>query len=257
VIGVIQGKTMRKLIVAVSLAVGLLMSQTAEGAFKVRITDLTGIGGVRLLTDQDFVPVVPDTDPDMNPIAGRLSTGSIFIGDFEVDIIGISKPHGLNSPDIAELHMHALTVTNTGAAGGTVRVEMTDTDFSLPGPGVLTLTSGIGGFANSAGQVVVAKQSVDLTNTEFGMPGTLTVTHAPPPLPKGAFSDSKSGNFFYAGGLFSITEFDEITLGPGGSVSFDQVSTVVTPAPAGVFLIGAGALTVFGFRAFRKKRPTA
>src|SRR5438046_528807 len=84
--------------------------------------------------------------------------------------------------------------------------------------------SSIGGtINNAAGRVDVAAQTVDLGNGEFTQPGagTLTLFNAPPPfVGPGHFGNTKTGNFAYAGGNFSISEEVDMSLGVGTLISF-------------------------------------
>src|SRR5262245_52827117 len=137
---------MKRGFVLLGIVAGLLVGQTADAAFRLRITDVTGSGGTYLLTDQDFVPNAPNNQPDGSSTLGKvLFDGNI--GNFNVTITGTSKPKLLNNAFSAELDLNGITVTNEGTSGGTLRVELTDTDFNInpAGNGLAILTSKIGG----------------------------------------------------------------------------------------------------------------
>jgi len=230
------------------------MSSPANAAFKLRITDvdlfassggtlgqvtITGAGGV------------------------VTTAGPITVGQFTVSADGFSKPLIGNTDTLAHMHLHALGITNLGTTTDTLRFELTDTGFVLTpyGPGA-GMTSMIGGTATPVpqSQLTLATQTVDLNNNEFtstSPPGAITLTNAPPPL-TGAFSDTKIGNFAYAGQAFSITERDELVLPVAGAISsFDADSQVVTPAPGGLILAASGALTLLGGYRLRRKKMVA
>jgi len=234
----------------------------ASAAFKLRVTaagadNTFGTGDDTSFTWQDQVLLPPP--PDLNPLPGMLSTGPAFaVGSFLINVDGTSKPFGTNDATHANLHLHALTVTNIGGTAGLIRIELTDTDFALSpsGNGFAEMVSTIGGTANSAptpgSQITLAQQLIQLGSgaaTEFAPAPTFTLTNAPPALGPGAFSDTKSGSFAYNGETFSITEKVELSLTTGSIVSFDYDSVVSTPAPPGLILACAGAgLSLLGYR---------
>jgi len=252
----------------VALLVGtaiLGMPTRADAALKIRITsagadnDFATVGDNISFTwtDQSLLP----PPPDANPLPGMVGTGPAFlVGSFLVNVDGVSKPFGTNDAFNANLHMHALTVTNVGGLSGKIRIELTDTDYSLTTAGPLaTLTSTIGGTANGSpipgSTVDLATQSIQFGSgaaTEFAPAPDFVLTNAPPVLGPGAFSDTKTGNFAYAGQSFSITEKVELTLTTAAVVSLDYDSHVTTPAPPGWILAATAGLAALGYRVRRK-----
>jgi len=241
----------------------------AHAALKLRITSAgadnnfatTGDNLSFTWTDQSVGP-----PPDANPIPGMVGTGPAFaVGSFLVNVDGTSTPFGINDAYNANLHLHALTVTNVGGVAGLIRVELTDTDYSLipQSNGLAALVSTIGGTANSAplpgSQVTLAQQLIQLGAgpvTEFAPAPTFTLTNAPPALGPGGFTDTKQGLFAYTGGNFSITEKIELSLTAGAIVSLDYDSHAFTPAPPGFVLAVTAGLALLGYR-FRRNKVVA
>jgi hypothetical protein len=94
---------------------------------------------------------------------------------------------------------------------------------------------------------------LDTTNTEFGMPasGTGGVQNLTPGI-----SNTINTEVPFAV-PFSLTNQFEWTVGSSGGVtSFDGLTTVTTPAPAGLLLLVSG-LPVFGFAWLRRRKAKA
>jgi len=244
---------MKKLLMVVAVAAGLLVTQKADAGFKLRVTDL-GTAGTITVSDNQLGPPA-----DLDPATGTLSF-ILFVDNFKVTITGVSKPFLTNDPSHAEIDLMSLAVVKTGgSAPDTVRIELTDTGFNLLPAGTASVATNIGG-TGTTGTVITSKAIVQLqgvgteASTEFGPSPTFTLNLAPPALGPGAFSKAATGTFAYTGGNFSITNLDEVTLTTtGSSVSFDHDTQVVTPAPGGLVLLASGVLTLLGFRLRRKK----
>jgi hypothetical protein len=258
------------LVAVLAGAITLGAPTQADAAFKLRVTaavdGVFGNGNDISFTWTDQVFVGPS--PDNNPIAGLVSSSSGFpVGGFLVSVDGTSRPFGTNDATHANTHLHAITVANIGSSADLVRIELTDTGFSLTSAGgTAGISSTIGGTANVSplpgSSITNARQIVQFqvgvgpaaeAATEFGTAPTFFLTNAPPPLGPGAFSNTSNGTFAYNGETFSLTEFVELSLTASSVVSFDYDSVVSTPAPPGLALLCAGALTLMGYRIRRKK----
>jgi|SwirhirootsSR2_FD_contig_31_10093762_length_914_multi_9_in_0_out_0_1 hypothetical protein len=114
---------------AIAGAVMVFGLATATAAFQLRVS-ISG-GPTFLVTDQDFVPVFPDTNPDGAPLPGvvSLSTSS---GVFVVTVnTAVSRPV-LGDVGHPEIDLNSIHVVAGGA--GTITVEATDTGFNAAGP---------------------------------------------------------------------------------------------------------------------------
>ena len=133
------------------------------------------------------------------------------VGAFQITaVVGISKPVTGPSP----LMDVSLQAVRTAAAGGTLVVRWTDTNFNVPG-----VTGGVmsaGGTITGTGSVLF-RTFFDGTNTAFGT-GTLVGTLGP--FSTSAYSGSVNGPGPSAS-PFSMTEEITLTMGPNSIIGGD------------------------------------
>lgn len=230
---------------AAALAGFILLGETApvQAEFKLRISDGT--------TTQ----VLSDTNGD-----GVISfNGSI--GNFNVVVTtGLSKP-AIGNANLASMDVTALTVT-TGASGGVLTIDMTDTDFKVV-PGANNYANFAVGFGGniSAGGNASFQSWVNYGaggNQEFGglesAGGSTRVSTISPQAGNG-FGVSTSDYFTLSTpDAFSMTSRTVISLsGNGTFASTDGHTSVVTPAPASL-TIAAIALPLLSGLGWRRRR---
>ena len=205
-----------------------------------------------ILRLSDGVSTVTITDAgagDVNPVAGAVT----FVG--AVGSFGVNVSTGLSKPFLpgAELDLNSVSATSTGSTGGTLTIELTDTDYmsGIGSPGIL---SWLYGGTTTADSSVTGQGWKNLDNEEFGLGPLQTGLLGPF---TGAFSTSGSVAHGVLTDPYSMTIRIIYTATGGGqtySGNFNLQNTPV-PEPAGVALFGLGLTAVA--MAFRRRRRTS
>lgn len=166
------------------------------------------------------------------------------IGAFSTNVTtAISKPI-IGSAQQPDLDLNSVDVTNRASNGGTLTIQVTDTDF-LGGSGIATFLNTIGG-TQSAGTLGV-NTYLDCGNTPFGQ-GTLLTSQNFSTTP---FSGGASTFVNGCNGSYSLTQVLTLTMPGGAHVSFD--SDLALPEPATLALFGAGLIGI-GISARRRRK---
>lgn len=158
---------------------------------------------------------------------GGVGVSNLVFGDFLINFIGgLSKPL-IGGTNEAAMSIGTLTVRSTGT-GGTLSVELTDTDFDIGNDGpFFKVVSSITGITN--GQVRY-QSWVDASNAEFGHGSTTGLQGSF----TGVFVDTVEKLLPGDSDKFSITSQTLITLGPDATFSSTDGITTVTPTPGEV-----------------------
>ena len=214
-----------------ALLIGLFAVQ-ANAAMVLSLDD--GVNAIVYVTDGG----VGDTDGVVNGIISY----SGGIGSWTTNITtAISKPV-LGSSAEAKVDVGSLLVTG---GAGTLVIELTDTDFSLP-----TLPSAvlISEMSANTGGTVQLTQIWDPDNSEFAATNSLNdVVATNSTLGPGAISETKTESISPLTNPFSITEVITVKHTAAGQLTSLDCSSTVVPVP-GAILLGLLGLSAAGIK---------
>jgi hypothetical protein len=237
----------RQLLQRTALVLGvlaLLLPQTARA-------------DMELTFQEDAGPVVI---VDVEPSFTGLSYNKTF-GDFKVQFFGATAD---NATPLSDLMSSTTSLKNTDSKKHTLKIGVTETDYTLPGSAgsTLDMTSHIGGTvtAGGAGQALTFQSYATNSNADFDTGGVTDGPQSPIiSVTKSSFDSmpDPSAAFPRTSGMYSVTTYNTITLVPGGIINFSTSTTLelaaVTPAPAGLVLACA-ACPALGLGAWVRRR---
>jgi hypothetical protein len=211
-------------LIGLALVSSLTIAGAANANFVMTIDDL-GVGGVeQTLFDGDNDGVIT--------FAGA-------VGAFSVNVTtGVSKP-AINGPQLLDLN----SIDVSGGAG-TLRISLTDTDYTGSPPSFDAL---FGGTAAIGGSIDFSFYYDD-ANTEFGIPNQITSSTGNTNAFSGAGSSAASVTAPY-----SLTIIATVDHTGSGVSSFDAEIRTVVPVPAAVWLFGSGLAGLAGISRRLKK----
>jgi archaellum component FlaG (FlaF/FlaG flagellin family) len=236
---------MRKFFVAAMIAAAALIGSASQSdaAFQLAIQE----DGVNLGAGVGVAFVVA-SGPDFTPI----SVSGTF-GDFTVTFFGSTST---NNATLSSLLSSTTSVTNNSGAAHTLRLIVTQTNFTLPtGPG-LNVESGMGGTVNIGvlGPLGVFQAYADKNNNAFGMGDFTNGPQNDTQLGSTFDTGSANGLFIRNATPFSVTSVAKLTMSGGGNVNYsNHVNLTAVPAPAGVVMALTG-LPVLSIGAWLRRR---
>jgi hypothetical protein len=181
------------------------------------------------------------------------ATFSGTYGDFKVTVVSGSSDNGAT---LSDLLSSDTLVTNNSSTEKTLKLWVTQTDYSLPAGSPLTVESSLGGSVNTGSIKLtgIFQAYADKNNHLFG---TTDFTN-------GLQNASKKGSTFQTGsaighftrnpGHYSLTSVTVFDLSGKGKANYSsQVNVDPAPAPAGVVL-ALSALPFLGIGTWLRRR---
>jgi hypothetical protein len=229
---------------------------TAHALFKLRLNDMASPGTI----EKEIIDnVLGDFSSDEGTIIFWGSVGVFNV----VATTGVSKPI-LGDLGHAQMDLNSITVTTGPGSGGTIKIDLTDTNFKIQTTPGFHVVSSIGGDAGTLKTNSLTYDSFfDPSNTEFNtaVPASYKSSLGPF-VPSGGWG---SGSF--AGTTnksidinplvgFALTQEVIVTLGANQAASFNATVHAGTPEPTTLILLGCGlvGMAAYGWR--RKKKQS-
>lgn len=211
---------------AVVAGLGIAMAMPAQATLSLR---LTSGGSMATVVDGDADGVV-------------VFNGGLGGTNWTVNVTtGISKPT-LGSATAAVMDLNSVNVSSTG--GGSIMLELTDTDFMTSSPSSFQME--IGGTTRGS---LTYSAYLDAGNGAF-VQGTLIDTLGP--FAPVAFSGSANGGGpFFQALPYSLTQIVNITHTAAGQVSSFNAELRAVPEPGSLALFG---MSIFGFGLALRRR---
>jgi hypothetical protein len=172
--------------------------------------------------------------------------------------VGLSKPSPLvtNTPFQAQMDVQ---ISLSSTDGGTFSIQLTDTGFSINGTTYILqnslLVNGITGASLTANTVVdMTGSGLNEFTPASSVNGTTIVSAGALGPVNSAPASLQNSSSFAGTSPFSMNMIINTTVQPGGSItSLDYKSTIITPAPAGVFVV-LSAVPVLGVAGLLRRR---
>jgi hypothetical protein len=176
-------------------------------------------------------------------------------GDFTIKILGGTSDNGATLSDLLSA---STSVTNNSGKTKTLKIWITQTDYTAPAGSRMVVESGLGGSVSKGALTLtnIYQAYADKNNHLFGTSG----------YTEGPQTATKHGSTFDTGsatGLFtrtathpySLTSVITFTLSGGGKANYSSHVnvTAAVPAPAGLVLAASGAAALALARLRRRK----
>jgi PEP-CTERM motif len=188
---------------------------------------------------------------DTSSTAGILSV-SYTLGYWVFSSTVVASSPVIGSPTQALIDLASLNISSY--ASGTLEITATDTGYTLPSTGLISLSGLLGGLTTGT---VSYKSYIDTNNTPFGteqLIGEVTGGGGGGGSLSGFAGTVDSSIAYTSPSPFSMTTQVTITHGGGGGfTSFNAIGAAVVPEPGVLGLMGLG-LALLGIASLRQRR---
>lgn len=179
-------------------------------------------------------------------------------GTFTVEVLGGSSH---NDATLSDLLSSTTRVTNNGTDTNTLKIIVSQTDYTLPVGSTMAVESGLGGSVSTGtlSMTNIFQAYADAGNT---LRGTTDFTTGPQSAsPNGSTFDTGSATgTFLRTGSYSLTTITTFTLSGGGVANFSSHENLkapsAVPTPTGLVLALTG-IPVLGLGAWARHRRVA
>jgi len=247
-------KTLTKILLSGALVAGLVLvaSSKAEASLQVLLQEDGGA----------WVQAAGSPYPDFSTQVFGNST----FGDFSLTVASVTAVNGAN---LSDLLSSALNVTNNSTTTShTLRILITEQDYSLPAGSPLRVESGLGGTVNvgSVGLTGIFQAYADAGNNLPGLvnplasPALTNFTNGPQNATlNGTTLDTGSavGLFNRGAGLYSVSSLTTLVLSPTAQFNFSShvnLTAAAVPEPISLSLLGTGLFAAASRRLWKRKQ---